>query len=66
MSSKVITKDPEIPCGTPVFAGTRVPIQALLDDLEDGHTLDDFLSDFPTVTREAAVASFEEAKAQLK
>ena len=48
--------------GTPVFRGTRVPFQALLDYLEGGQTLDDFLDDFPTVTREAAVHVLEHAK----
>ena len=47
----------------PVFANTRVPFQALLDYLEGGETLDDFLEDFPTVTREAAISALEEAKA---
>ena len=65
MASKIIVKDPEILGGTPVFAGTRVPFQALLDYLGGGDTLDDFLTDFPTVTREAAVASLEEAKALM-
>jgi uncharacterized protein (DUF433 family) len=48
--------------GTPVFAGTRVPIQTLLDYLEAGDRLDDFLDEFPTVTREQAVAFLELAK----
>jgi uncharacterized protein (DUF433 family) len=60
--SPVITKDPEVLGGTPVFRGTRVPFQALLDYLEGGQTLDDFLDDFPTVTREAAVQALEHAK----
>ena len=51
----VITRDPEILGGTPVFRGTRVPFQTLLDYIEGGQTLDEFLDDFPTVTREAAV-----------
>ena len=58
----VIVKDPEILGGTPVFRGTRVPIQALFDYLEGGETLEDFLQGFPTVSREAAVAALEEAK----
>ena len=58
----VIIKDPEILSGTPVFQGTRVPFQALLDYLEGGETLDEFLDDFPTVSREAAIAALEEAK----
>jgi uncharacterized protein (DUF433 family) len=58
----VITKDPDVLGGTPVFRGTRVPFQALLDYLEAGQSLNDFLDDFPTVTREAAVQSLEHAK----
>ncbi|HEY6351650.1 MAG TPA: DUF433 domain-containing protein [Candidatus Angelobacter sp.] len=58
----VIVKDPEILSGTPVFRGTRVPFQALLDYLEGGETLDEFLDDFPTVSREEAIAALEEAK----
>lgn len=54
MDSKVITIDPEILGGTPVFTGTRVPIESLFDHLEDGVSLDEFLDDFPTVTREQA------------
>jgi uncharacterized protein (DUF433 family) len=56
----VVHSDPEILGGTPVFVGTRVPVRALLDYLEGGHRLDDFLNDFPTVTREQAVAALEE------
>ena len=58
----VIVKNPDILGGTPVFRGTRVPIQALFDYLEDGETLEDFLQGFPTVSREAPVAALEEAK----
>lgn len=58
----IIVKDPEILSGTPVFRGTRVPFQALIDYLEGGETLDEFLDDFPTVSRENAVAALEEAK----
>jgi uncharacterized protein (DUF433 family) len=58
----VITRDTDVLGGTPVFRGTRVPFQALLDYLEVGQTLNDFLDDFPTVTREAAVHALEHAK----
>ena len=61
----VVVKDPEILGGTPVFRGTRVPFQAMVDYLEGGQTLDDFLDDFPTVTRDSAVAALELAKALL-
>jgi uncharacterized protein (DUF433 family) len=60
-----IVRDPNILGGTPVFRQTRVPFQALLDYLEEGQTLDDFLADFPTVSREAAVAGLEQAKSLL-
>lgn len=61
----VIIRDPEILGRTPVFRGTRVPFQALPDYLEAGQTLDEFLEDFPTVTREAAVRALEQAKTLL-
>ena len=64
-STDIIVKDPEILGGTPVFRGTRVPFQALLDYLEGGQTLDEFLDDFPTVSKEAAVAALEFAKSLL-
>jgi len=58
----VIHSDPEILGGTPVFVGTRVPVKNLLDYLEKGRALDVFLDDFPTVTREQAIAALEKAK----
>ena len=60
--NEVIGKDPDILGGTPVFRGTRVPFQALLDYLEGGQTLAEFLDDFPTVSRQAAIAALELAK----
>jgi uncharacterized protein (DUF433 family) len=63
--TEIIVKDPDILGGTPVFRGTRVPFQALLDYLEGGQTLTEFLDDFPTVTREAAVSALEAAKTLL-
>ena len=68
MSAKtpVVHSDPEILGGTPVFVGTRVPFhQALLDYLEAGDPLDEFLTDFPSVTREQAVTALEQAKEAL-
>jgi uncharacterized protein (DUF433 family) len=59
---RVIVKDSEILGGMPVFRGTRVPFKNLLDYLEGGHTLDEFLEEFPSVTREAAIAALEHAK----
>jgi uncharacterized protein (DUF433 family) len=64
-SSSVVRSDPEILGGTPVFVGTRVPVQALIDYIEGGHSLEQFLDDFPTVTREIAIAALEQAKAHL-
>jgi uncharacterized protein (DUF433 family) len=67
MSSQppVIHSDPEILGGTPVFVGTRVPAQALIDYLEGGHPLDEFLADFPSVSREQAIAALEVAREAL-
>ncbi|MGB6362766.1 MAG: DUF433 domain-containing protein [Thermoanaerobaculia bacterium] len=65
MRSEVIEQNPSILGGTPVFAGTRVPFQALIDYLEAGQPLAEFLDDFPTVTREQAIAALEEAKEAL-
>jgi len=62
-TESVIVQDPEIHSGEPVFRGTRVPFQTLLDYLEGGETLDEFLEQFPGVTRENAIAALEEAKA---
>ena len=62
-AESVIVQDPEILSGEPVFRGTRVPFQALLDYLEGGDTLDQFLEQFPGVSRATAVAALEEAKA---
>ena len=58
----VVRCDPEILGGTPVFVGTRVPVQALIDYIKGGRSLQEFLGDFPTVTRELAVAALEQAK----
>jgi uncharacterized protein (DUF433 family) len=61
----VVSVDPEIMSGTPCFAGTRVPARALVDYLEAGDPLDDFLEDFPTVSREQAIAFLEEASERV-
>ena len=63
MADKLIERNPEILGGTPVFAGTRVPVRILMEHLEAGDRLDEFLDDFPTVTREQAVALLERAAA---
>jgi uncharacterized protein (DUF433 family) len=64
-TSRLITIDPETLGGIPVFTGTRVPVKTLIDYLEAGDRLDDFLDDFPTVSREHAVAVLEIAKEAL-
>jgi uncharacterized protein (DUF433 family) len=61
----VIQSDPEILGGTAVFAGTRVPVQNLIDYLEAGDTLDEFLEAFPSVSREQAIAVLEIAREAL-
>jgi len=62
MAGPIIVIDAQIMNGTPCFRGTRVPFKNLIDYLEGGHTLDEFLKQFPTVTREMAIQSLEEAK----
>jgi len=64
-TSPAVQSDPEIMGGTPVFVGTRVPFQTLLDYIESGDPLAEFLDDFPTVSRELAVAALEQAKDAL-
>ena len=64
-SVPVVHQDPEIMGGTPVFVGTRVPFQTLLDYLEAGDPLGEFLEDFPSVSRDQAVAALEQAKEAL-
>ena len=61
----VVHSDPEILGGTPVFVGTRVPFRNLIDYLERGHSLDEFLDAFPSVSREQAVAALEAAHEAL-
>ncbi len=63
--SSVVKIDPEIMSGTPCFVGTRVPARTLIDYIEDGDSLDDFLEGFPTVTREQAIAFLEEASERM-
>jgi len=64
-NSQVITKSPEVMGGTPVFAGTRVPVQTLLDYLKAGESINDFLDGFPTVTREQVICFLDEAERQF-
>lgn len=63
--SAIITASPDVMSGTPVFAGTRVPVETLLDYLKAGESIDDFLEGFPTVKREQVIAFLEAAQAQI-
>jgi len=65
MMPTLVTRDPEIMSGALCFAGTRVPVKNLFDYLEGSSSLEDFLEDFPTVSREAAVAVLEAARERL-
>jgi uncharacterized protein (DUF433 family) len=65
MSKRIITSSPDVMGGTPVFAGTRVPVQTLLDYLKAGESIDDFLDGFPTVAKEQVIAFLEEAEEQI-
>jgi len=65
MKSSVVTSSPEVMGGTPVFAGTRVPIENLLDYLEGGESIEDFLEGFPSVSREQVITFLEETKARV-
>ena len=63
--ASIIHLDPEILGGTPVFIGTRVPVQSLFDHLESGDSIDDFLEGFPSVKREQVIAVLEELRKEL-
>jgi uncharacterized protein (DUF433 family) len=65
MAERVIVINPDVLSGTPCFRGTRVPFKNLIDYLEGGHSLGEFLGQFPTVTHEMAVQALEEAKESL-
>lgn len=65
MVRPVISRNPEVMGGTPVFAGTRVPVQTLLDYLEAGDSIDEFLEGFPSVSREHVIEFLEQAKDRL-
>jgi len=65
MMTPVISRNPDVMGGTAVFSGTRVPVQTLLDYLEAGESIDDFLDGFPSVTREQVIAFLEQAKDRL-
>ena len=65
MGKRIVSQSPDVLGGTPVFAGTRVPIQTLIDYLEGGESIDEFLKGFPTVTREQVIAFLEEGKTRV-
>ncbi len=65
MTDELIERNPEILGGTAVFTGTRVPVRVLMEHLEAGDRLDEFLDDFPSVTREQAVSLLERASAMV-
>lgn len=65
MNTNVISRSPEVMGGTPVFDGTRVPVQTLIDYLEGGESIDDFLKGFPTVSKAQVIKLLEEAKEKI-
>lgn len=66
LETTVISRSPEVMSGAAVFAGTRVPVESLMDYLAGGHSLEDFLEDFPTVTRDQAVQLLHELGQSLE
>jgi uncharacterized protein (DUF433 family) len=65
MDQSVVSRDPDVLGGAVVFRGTRVPVQTLIDHLEAGDSIDDFLEGFPTVSRDQVIAFLEEAKTRV-
>jgi uncharacterized protein (DUF433 family) len=65
LETQIISRSPNIMSGAPVFAGTRVPVQTIIDYVAGGHSLDEFLDDFPTVRREQALELLQQIKEQL-
>ncbi len=66
MNTELVTTDPEILGGTPVFAGTRVPVAVLFENLADGLTLDEILESYPTLNREQAIEALRQAETLLE
>ncbi|MGH9942456.1 MAG: DUF433 domain-containing protein [Pyrinomonadaceae bacterium] len=66
VETRVISRSPDVMSGAPVFAGTRVPVQTIIDYLAGGHPLDEFLNDFPTVRREQALELLKRLKEVLR
>jgi len=65
VGTQIISRSPDVMSGAPVFAGTRVPVQALIDYFAGGHPLEEFLDDFPTVRREQALELLQQIKEML-
>lgn len=65
MNQQIVSSSPDVMSGTPVFAGTRVPVQTLIDYITAGESIDEFLDGFPTVSREQVIAFLEAAKEQM-
>jgi uncharacterized protein (DUF433 family) len=65
VETQIISRSPDVMSGTPVFAGTRVPVQTIIDYLAGGHPLDEFLDDFPTVRREQALELLQRFREML-
>jgi len=65
MKQPIVSRSPDVMGGSPVFHGTRVPVDTLLDYLEGGETIDDFLEGFPSVSRDQVIAFLEEARARM-
>ena len=65
VETQIISRSPNILSGTPVFLGTRVPVQTIIDYVAGGHSLDEFLDDFPTVRREQALELLQQIKERL-
>ena len=66
MAPRIVSSDPEVLGGTPVFLGTRVPVAVLFENLADGMTLDEIIDAYPTLSREAALAALQQAEASLE
>lgn len=66
MASRIVSSDPDVLGGTPVFLGTRVPVAVLFENLADGMTLDEIIDAYPTLSREAARLALQQAEASLE